>query len=310
MVSNNKGALQISFGWLFAIIAGAFILFLAIYGVTKLTKSEGSIQTAETSKEIGVLLNPLETGFEEAVTTSISFPAETRIYNSCSKFGEFGSQRIRVDQKNFDKWTKTNLEVEFPNKYIFSKSPSEGRTFYLFSKSFEFPFKINDLVYLTSSKESYCFEGDIPEDIEDEISDLKQPNLLLGNCSEMSTSVCFGSSKNCDVNVEYISGYVEKDGEELYFEGDSLMYAAIFSDSEIYECQLKRNMKRLSVLLQIYIDKEVLRLNACESDLGSLLINLKNSAEGFESSEELHQLTLIAQELEKGNEAARDCRLW
>ena len=39
---ENQGALQISFGWLFAIIVGAFIIFLAIFGMTKLFQIESS----------------------------------------------------------------------------------------------------------------------------------------------------------------------------------------------------------------------------------------------------------------------------
>ena len=33
---NKKGFLQISFQWIFAIVVGIVILFLAIYGVSKL----------------------------------------------------------------------------------------------------------------------------------------------------------------------------------------------------------------------------------------------------------------------------------
>jgi len=32
---NKKGAMDISFGWIFAVVVGAFILFLTIYGVIK-----------------------------------------------------------------------------------------------------------------------------------------------------------------------------------------------------------------------------------------------------------------------------------
>ena len=84
---NKKAYLQISFAWLFAIIVGAFILFLAIYGVTKLIKTEETTQEARTGKEISVLLNPLETSFETGKTTSLTLPIETRIYNKCNNYG-------------------------------------------------------------------------------------------------------------------------------------------------------------------------------------------------------------------------------
>ena len=63
-MKNKKGELQFSFAWVFAILVGAFILFLAIFGVYKFMKIQGEIQDAETAKDIGILLNPLESSFE------------------------------------------------------------------------------------------------------------------------------------------------------------------------------------------------------------------------------------------------------
>ena len=80
---SKKGFLQISFGWLFAIIVGGFILSLTIFAVTKVMKTEQTFSDAETGKNIGVLLNPLETSFETGKTSSIILPVETRIYNKC-----------------------------------------------------------------------------------------------------------------------------------------------------------------------------------------------------------------------------------
>ena len=82
---KNKGYLQISFAWLFAIIVGAVILFLAIYASTRLMSTEQTTLDAKTGKEIGILLNPLETGFESIKATSLGFPVNTRIYNRCNK---------------------------------------------------------------------------------------------------------------------------------------------------------------------------------------------------------------------------------
>ena len=65
-VSNSRGALQISFAWLFALIVGAFILFLAIFMVMKFAGTGDKVIDAETATQIGIILNPLETGFEAA----------------------------------------------------------------------------------------------------------------------------------------------------------------------------------------------------------------------------------------------------
>ncbi len=199
----KKGALEISFGWLFALIAGAIILFFAIYFSTRLIGTEKEVVSAETGTEIGILLNPLETSFESAQTTSITIPAETRIHNTCDDFSEtFGNQIIQLDQKNFNQWTKTDVDVRFSNKYIFSNAEIEGKKFYIFSKPLSFPFKVADLIYMSSAADTYCFVN-APGDIETEISELNQSNLLAGNCPEGSINVCFGSSE-CDANVDFI----------------------------------------------------------------------------------------------------------
>ena len=311
----KKGALQISFGWLFAIIVGAFIIFLAIYGVTKFMGTEQETIDAKTSNEIGILLNPLETSFESAKTTSFSLPAESRISNGCNDRGNFGKQLISVSQKSFNKWTETNLEASFPNKYIFSRETVEGKNFYIFSKPFDFPFKVSDLIYMTSSKETYCFV-DAPEDIEDEIKTINQANLLTEDCSENSINVCF--SGNCDINVDYSSdgGFVEKGEEILYFVSDSLMYAAIFADPDVYECQLKRLMQRVKELSSIYLDKAIsVNQGGCNLDINTDLIEFNRLAGNFVDSKDSDSgnilgFSSIVEDLEDKNDAGGACGLW
>jgi hypothetical protein len=306
---KNKGALQISFAWLFAIIIGGFILFLAIFASTKIVKTEQTSLDAKTAKEIGVLLNPLETGFETGKKNSITFPAETRIYNRCNNNDVFGRQIIKISQKSFDRWTNTDVNVGFSNKYIFSENFVEGKKFFLFSKPFEFPFKVTDTIYLISSEKKYCFT-DSPEEIEDEISDLNQENLFTENCPMNSVKVCF-NSENCDVFVNYGGRYVNKNNKSMYFHSDALMYAAIFSDKEVYECQLKRVMQRAQQLTLLYKDKaEFISREECNSNLDSNLLELGNLENGLNSSENLNNYMInLADNMDKKNDLA-ECKLW
>ncbi len=299
--------MQISFGWLFAIIVGIVIIALAIYFVTKIVGTQGTIQSAKTSKEIGILLNPLETSFESAITSHIIFSGETRVYNTCDNYGNFGTQGIEIMQKNFNKWTETNLVVDFQNKYIFSERYSEGKKIYIFSKPFEFPFKVANLMYITSASTNYCFI-DAPEDIEDEISDLKQPNLRVEDCTEEDIKVCFGFD-TCEIEVNYDARKVEKGNQKMYFETDALMYAAIFSDEEVYECQLKRLMQRIEQLSLIYINKaNSLTTKGCDPILNPYLSSLINSASSLSDSNELYTMNNIIDEIENKNKG--NCKLW
>jgi len=315
MKKNKKAFLQISFAWLFAILVGMVILSLAIYASTKIIKTEQISLDATTAKEIGVLLNPLETGFETGKTNSITLPSETRIYNRCNNNEVFGRQIIKVSQKNFNEWTDTEVDVGFSNKHIFSENFVEGKKFLLFSKPFEFPFKIADLIYLTSIEKKYCFI-DAPEDIEDEIEDLNQENLLTEDCSDKenneSVKICFSSSSgNCDIIVDYGDRSVEKNEEIMYFYSDSLMYASIFSDKEIYECQLKRLMQRAHETTLLYKDKgDFISREECFSNLNQDLLELSNLENNFEGSEGLNNyITNLVNNIETKNNIA-ECKLW
>ena len=308
----DKRGFQISFAWLFAIIVGGIILFLAIYAVVKISSTQEIAIDAQTSKQIGVLLNPLETGFETAQTTSMILPAETRIFNRFSSQGYFGRQIIKVSQKSFGGWTDTDIDVGFSNKYIFSEEFVEGKKFYLFSKPFKLPFKVADVIYITSADKKYCFTGDIPRDTEEEIENLNQGNLFLegeGECPKDSIEVCFNG--NCDIEVSIesdYSGYVEKRNNRSYFEGDALMYAAIFSDLNIYEGQLKRLMQRGSQLSQLYVEKA--GFEGCFSNVDSKLFLLADLENKFKSSgQSLSRIVSLAKDIGKINDAAY-CKLW
>ncbi len=247
----------------------------------------------------------METGFESARVTSLGFPTETRIYNKCSNTGTFGKQGIQVSQKSLKKWTETDIDAEFSNKYIFSETYAEGKTFYFFSKPFEFPFKVADLIYMTSSEKEYCFRN-APEDIKDEIEFLNQKNLVTENCQDDSVKVCFSGS--CDIEVNYHSKYVTKDGSKMYFSDDALMYAAIFSDSENYECQVKRLMQRAANLALLYKDKaDFISIRGCNSNLN--LRGLENAAKSLSSSANLNFVSSVAEEINDENKFA-GCRLW
>ena len=304
----NKGGLQVSFSWLFAILVGGFILFLAIYSAIKITETGGEASSAKTGKEIGALLNPLETGFESAQIVQITMPVETILHNRCDDFGIFGEQIIRASQKNFGKWAATDIDSKFQNKYIFSEQNVQGKEYLIFSKPFNFPFKVADLVYLTSSRDNYCFK-EAPEKVVKEIGSLEQSNIHLSNCPQNSLEVCFSSDlDNCEIQVDYNSKEVRRNGTTLFFDDDALMYAAIFSEPSIYECQVRRLMGRTSELSKIYIDKSNLVSNqGCDSQTD--LFSLKSLAENLRDSEDIFNVALEAERVKKDNDLS-ECNLW
>jgi len=321
MKKNKNGALEFSFAWIFAIIAGLFIIFLAIYGVTKFIGLENAAGNAESAKDIGVLMNPLESSFEALKRTMMTTPVETRIYTTCSNNSLFGEQTIRTSQKVYNKWSDEGVDVAFQNKYIFSKDPVDGKNFYLFSESFEVPFKVADLIYLTSASDKYCFLNS-PNDVEQEIKALKgsiiSPNenfFLFTNsvdCPDGSIKVCFKRGvRNCPIEVYTQSNFVVKDGKTMYYQGNALMYAAIFSNKEDYECQLDRLMGRAEELYKIYVEKSkfVFMKTGCDSGMGADLILLSNVMKNFQNSNDLSQIYSMSSDINTQN-GNSECRLW
>lgn len=302
----KKGYLDISFSWIFAILVGAIILFGAIYGLSKFSNSESAIKNVEGAKEISILLNPLETDFEQGKSVLIQIPVETKIYQSCFEDQDFGRQGISLSEYIKEHWTVKGEEISFKTKYLYSDSIEQGKNFYLFSKPLEIPFKVASLIYLSSEEKVYCFVK-APREIENEIKRLSQPNLKIKECSDLDIQVCFGDS-SCEINVE--PNFVEKEEEKFYYEGNSLMYAAIFSDKETYECNLQRLMFRINSLTDIYIKKNNLLFQKnCEINLFSELNQLKDFSENFESSEDFLSKGSLFDIIEYKLRSA-DCKLW
>lgn len=314
---RKRGFLNIPFQWLFAIIAGTVILFLAIYMAVQFMDIGKKETDTKTAKNIGVLLNALELGPQTLSKTQIEFPVETRIYNDCKDYKKFGRQEIKVSQKSFDKWSSPSVPISIQNRYLFSESRIQGKEFIIFEKPFYFPFKIADLIYLIPTTEEYCLKNP-PFKIQTEISNLRTKNIKVTNCSENSIKICFSSDTDCDIKVSYdsgsysgeSSGYVEKNSK-MYFYTDALMYAAIFSDENTYECQLKRLIGRVEQLTMIYREKTNIISSTVGCSNNLQLTALEGMLTNFQSSRDItSQLINIIEKIKENNNANTKCKLW
>lgn len=311
---KNKKGFEFSFGWLFAIIVGAAIIFLAIYATSRFIQTERTVQDTKLGKQLGIILSPIETSLEEGKITTISLPIETRIYNDCDEKGNFGSQKISTATKSAvgTEWQKPGFPSSFYNKYIFSEDVIEGNNFIVFSKPLEMPFKIADLIYIWQDTNSYCFVNP-PNEIEEEILSLQPSNInITQNKCRNSINVCFNSpDPDCEIRISTEAKTVRREFQKtISYETTPLLYAAIFSTPEIYECQLKRLMKRASELSTLYQQKSFfLAQKSCSSNLE---LELSLFAEQTLSLNSSAQITNIFQNSEtirrKNNELS--CKLF
>ena len=307
----NKKGLELTFAWLFAIIVGAVIIVLAIYATTSLIKTESKVQETEIGKQFGILLSPIETNLEAAKIARITFPDETRLINNCRLVGTFGAQDIGIATRSRigEEWTEAGVPSTFYNKYMFSSETTQGREFSVFSKPFNMPFKVADLIFVWS--EEYCFINPSTEILE-ELEALNPKNINIttsvAECSKQSKKVCFTSS-GCDIDVSVSSKSVKKGKQVVYYE-DSLIYGAIFADPDIYECQVKRLLKRSSELSLLYIAKsESLAPRGCSSNLESDLTTYAFETNNVTSSIEFREFYNLAKTMKEKNELL-SCKLF
>ena len=110
--------------------------------------------------------------------------------------------------------------------------------------------------------------------------------------------------------MNYKEKYLEKKEQTFYFEGDSLLFAAIFSEKGIYDCQVKRLMQRTSELIKIYSGKNNLLFErGCQSNFQSELQSIQNFAENLNTPKDFNSLGYILKEIEDKNKYS-NCALW
>jgi hypothetical protein len=317
MIRNKKG-FEFSFGWLFAIIVGAIIIFLAIFAATRFVQTSRVQQDTFLGKELGIILNPLETSLESGKLTPIALPLETKIFNDCNTRGTFGTQRISAATKSGigSPWESPGTPSSFKNKYLFTEKIIEGKNYFAFSKPLKMPFKIADLIFLLPDKQIYCFINP-PNDLESELTNLQIPNVeitsSLEDCPTSSNKICFElSNRKCDAEIS-ISGKTVRKGlttKTLYYESNTLLFAAIFSDPEIYECHLKRLMNRASELSWLYFSKSsFLTPKGCSSNLEADLALYADQSFSFESSQDIIPIFQNSENLRRRNNEL-SCKLF
>jgi len=324
----KKRAFEFSFAWLFAIFAGATILFLALYATSRIVSIERYQHDTETAKQLNMLIEPFAISLEEGKAGVINVGTETTIYNSCFSEGEFGWQELRVSSKQtLGGKSKAGVEEKIKEKYIFSGQEIEGKKFWIVSMPLEMPFKIADLLMVSSEK--YCFFRP-PNDVQEKISGLSKNIEITDNqnCSDDSIIVCFDTesygNKKCNISVygtcinpycenKFETGYVKKGTNKTYYIG-TLLFASIFSDKHVYECNIKRIGKRMSHIAEILFNKaRIMNSRGCNTNVMKELIALRSIAQSIATADEpdsmLVQLWERSKELERKNDMAL-CKIY
>ena len=309
---------QFNFVWLFAIIVGGAILVLAIYGATQAGDTARYQSDSEVAKSIAIITDPLQAGFGESSFGRISFNDETRINNICLS-GGFGKNEISVATRSGvgKEWNLAGGATSIHNKYIFSSERSSGEDYYVFSKGFDFPYEVADLIFLTP--ENYCFVN-APDEVVDEVLGLSIPNIQINNCTITdAVRVCFGNGDDCDVMVYgscqggcdsvFDVGTVSKGSSDMKYVG-SLMYGAIFSDKGVYDCNVLRLLYLAGKIAEEFVEKtDLMDARNCNTNLKPDLIVWKSLIENA-NVDDLASLRSMADVIEKKNRGEKLCGVW
>jgi hypothetical protein len=304
-ILKSKKSFEIPFTLIFGIIAGVVILLLAIYGTARLINNSQQVQYSESAKTLLNILNPVVNDIESTfVQKPISFRKETRIYLNCMQKSEkspvFGKETLAFSEKSafLKKWPNPGINVSRYNKYIFADRIEEGKKLFIFSKPFYSGFRVDDLVVL--SMKNFCFVN-APGFLADEVENRGYYNINstinIDKCPSNSLRVCFErTGEKCDISVyglctsncddemgKYSYGYVQKNAKTVYY-AENLLFAAIFSSPEIYECNLGRLGKKISELSKVYSDEvDMLSLKGCNTLIGSGLSEMISLGENLTS---------------------------
>ncbi|MEK6885714.1 MAG: hypothetical protein AABX17_02000 [Nanoarchaeota archaeon] len=287
---KSKKAFDLPFSWIFAIIAGAFIILISIYVTTKFIGTGKQYDYAATAKSISNLLDSTVNGL--ATTTAIQpidFKKETRIYLDCevshyqSPF--FGRQTIGFSEESglIKKWSAPENNISRYNQYVFGKIVMQSKKYFIFSKPFYTGYKVADLAYIIPESNKYCIIR-APENVEYELGALSFSNInfttTINSCPKDSVPICFNfNDGKCGIKIDYEDedyriGRVTKDGATLEYSSTGLLYAAIFSSPEIYGCNIARLGNKIHLLGEVYRDKvELVKVKEC----GSLIEPYLNS---------------------------------
>jgi hypothetical protein len=308
---------QFNFVWLFAIIAGGAILVLAIYGATKVGDTQRFQTDTEIAKELAIITDPLQAGFADGSFTPIYFNQETRINNICLD-AEFGKHKLSASTRSDigNEWNVPGAEISIGNKYIFSSDSASGKEYYVLSKQFKLPYRVADLTIFIPQE--YCLIN-ADEEVLKGIT-LGTGPIKYENCSEDGLiNVCFGTGDDCDIEVHgscmsgcdsiYDVGAVEKSGLTMEYVG-SLMWAAIFSSSDIYECNVNRLLYRTGKIAEEFARKaDLMDARGCNTNLKPGLLAW-NARTINATVEDIMSLKSASKILDREDDNSAGCEIW
>ncbi len=222
----EKRAVASSLSWIVVVLVGAAILFLAIFFAGKI----GDVGEFKGNIDIANYLDGVFGSFGSSGAVASVTSKEVDVP---------GSVLVDFDCKEIIVGTADEEAVKRHENLIFGKD-AVYKEMNVFSKAFKMPFRVADLVYVYAGK--VCFIG-FPDEYWSVLAELN--DKFVGSVEKCGRVSCCSRESE---KVMFLSLEDEKVSKEL-------VLGKIFSDSELFECNVKELGRRIVLLSQIYEKK-------------------------------------------------------
>lgn len=245
----EKKGQGVQFNWIFVIVAGGLILLFFMFFTARYFELHNLRVGSETAR-----------GLDQVFLSAKSTP-QYKTFNlegnnfdlnfECGFFVIDGNYRQEIDY------------------VLFGTDVSDTDELLIWSREFNKPFKVDNVVYVLDPRKKIYVEGNL-----EFLQGLPDDLNIASNANDADSLVFFdycpsgydGKKKVCVVNNQ-----ISFDGETYNYYDDSLVYAALVSDPNNFECAVERLEKKWSNLFKIYSRKTEF-MSGCNS----LFSNLKS----------------------------------
>ena len=321
MNKKAKKAQMPAFAWVFSLIIGAFILFFAFFFVGRLSQTSQQYGQAVYTTSLDTLLEPFTSSLASGQSDIIKLQKGTQLKAECyydMKGRSFGKSILKARPPSMTKSQGYSFDKLVYDKYIFSRELKLGNgKLFVISMPFEMPFRIADLTMLIG--DNYCFVSlpykynqtlwELSENVSNAGLKFQFPNSV-DKCDDNTMKVCW-TNDDCDVKIKGDNpGTVKfRHDANAYPWIGNMVYAAMFSDADVYNCSFKRLMLKAKTLTGLYKKQAaLLGSKGCVTGLDSSLEELDGDLDNI-SNLDMPKLWTDAQAIDAQNRYA-SCKLY
>ena len=249
-LSYRKGQ-SAQFNWVFIIFAGAVVLaFFAVF-VFKYADLENKKTNIQILRTVDGNIEVLESSGEDMY-------CDTSISQDCLSLG------LKSKLKYYCIENKSVIDIngealELKDEVVFMPSSMHTRDLSFWIKSWDYPYHVANLLFITNPERKFYFVYDSQEN-KDYIESLEMP--VIFNYEVVSKSEFKGSngiyftnsmpSEGLHVNEGNKIITFIKEGKQISYIDDQLLVGAFFVDDfKTYKCGLERSINRLDKIFQI-----------------------------------------------------------